>query len=672
MKLLKDDSIEFYIKTKLFIKRKNNNIRLNTNYKYFLTDSIIEYVNNCFDDSLSFKESLYRIYYNIDNHPTCQFCNNLSQFDINEVSLFRTYCNSKKCISKISKINSSQTKLKKYGDENYNNRKKCKLTKLEKYGDEKYNNSSQMKQTKIDKYGEYFVNVEKAKQAKLEKYGDENYNNVNKIQETCLIKYNAKCVLSKKSIIRNKIKQANIDKYGEYFVNVEKAKQTKLEKYGDENYNNVNKIQETCLKKYGYNTVFKCPEISQKIANSEIRKIHEYNTKKKNNTFNSSSTENKSYILLKEKYPDVINQYKDKRYPFVCDFDIPSLDLYIECNYHWTHGGHPFNENDENDKLIIEIWKDKNTNYYDNAITTWTIRDVNKRNIAKENKLNYIEFYSFSELNNWINLPLYINFNWSKIINEYNYYKHKEGNLNGATSYNFIIKYYQQDIFFKTENELIQNNEIKERLINNRCKYLNKNKDEITSYDLLKGFKYSGIYYGYSHFNPLIFKFFINKYKIKKCYDPTGGWGHRLLGSSDLDLYIYNDLSKTICNNVKHIAKDLKINNAIFYNNDANNFVPNYEFDAMFTCPPYYNFETYECDAFNTIEEYNQFIDNLFKVFYDKKSCNIFGLVIREDLLDDKHKNNAIEKFIINNKNSKHLNNSIKHKNNEILYIYKK
>ena len=169
MKLLKDDSIEFYIKTKLFIKRKNNNIRLNTNYKYFLTDSIIEYVNNCFDDSLSFKESLYRIYYNIDNHPTCQFCNNLSQFDINEVSLFRTYCNSKKCISKISKINSSQTKLKKYGDENYNNRQKCKLTKLEKYGDEKYNNSSQMKQTKIDKYGEYFVNAEKAKQAKLEK-----------------------------------------------------------------------------------------------------------------------------------------------------------------------------------------------------------------------------------------------------------------------------------------------------------------------------------------------------------------------------------------------------------------------------------------------------------------------------------------------------------------------
>ena len=170
----------------------------------------------------------------------------------------------------------------------------------------------------------------------------------------------------------------------------------------------------------------------------------------------------------------------------------------------------------------------------------------------------------------------------------------------------------------------------------------------------------------------MIFKFFINKYKIKRCYDPTGGWGHRLLGSSDLVLYIYNDLSKTIYNNVKHIAKDLKINNTIFYNNDANNFVPNYEFDAMFTCPPYYNLETYECDAFNTIEEYNQFIDNLFNVFYDKKSCIIFGLVIREDLLDDKYKNQCVESFEINNKKSKHLTLGTKHNKKEYLYIFKK
>ena len=58
-------------------------------------------------------------------------------------------------------------------------------------------------------------------------------------------------------------------------------------------------------------------------------------------------------FFLKERYPDVITQYKDDRYPFACDFYIPSLDLFIECNYHWTHGGKPY-EGTEDDKQIVE------------------------------------------------------------------------------------------------------------------------------------------------------------------------------------------------------------------------------------------------------------------------------------------------------------------------------
>ena len=32
----------------------------------------------------------------------------------------------------------------------------------------------------------------------------------------------------------------------------------------------------------------------------------------------------------------------------------------------------------------------------------WTIRDVKKRNIAKENNLNYIEFFTILELETWL------------------------------------------------------------------------------------------------------------------------------------------------------------------------------------------------------------------------------------------------------------------------------
>jgi len=44
-----------------------------------------------------------------------------------------------------------------------------------------------------------------------------------------------------------------------------------------------------------------------------------------------------------------------------------------------------------------------NTRYYDNAIKTWTILDVNKIKIAQQNKLNYIIFWRFKELKEWLN-----------------------------------------------------------------------------------------------------------------------------------------------------------------------------------------------------------------------------------------------------------------------------
>jgi hypothetical protein len=77
--------------------------------------------------------------------------------------------------------------------------------------------------------------------------------------------------------------------------------------------------------------------------------------------------------------------------------------LYIECNFSWTHGKHWFNENDANDLTKLQKWKDKHSKYYDNAIKTWTIRDVAKRNTAEANNLNYLVFWKIDELEHWVN-----------------------------------------------------------------------------------------------------------------------------------------------------------------------------------------------------------------------------------------------------------------------------
>lgn len=130
----------------------------------------------------------------------------------------------------------------------------------------------------------------------------------------------------------------------------------------------------------------------------------QYNTKKQNHSFNSSSTEDRTFELLKQIFQEddifhPLKPFEDKRYPYECDFYIKSLDLFIECNYHWTHGRRSFNENDKSCIEQLNKWKDKakTSKFYQNAIDTWTKRDIEKTEVARKNGLNYLVFYSFEE-----------------------------------------------------------------------------------------------------------------------------------------------------------------------------------------------------------------------------------------------------------------------------------
>ena len=140
--------------------------------------------------------------------------------------------------------------------------------------------------------------------------------------------------------------------------------------------------------KYGVNWISNIPGVSKKIFE------HGYETKLKNGTLNTSIIEDKIKNYLIEHNIEFKQQYKSKEYPYSCDFYFPAKDLYVEIQAHWTHGGHPYNENNIEDINVIEKWKAKNTKYFNNAINTWTVRDVNKRNTAIQNNLNYIEIFS--------------------------------------------------------------------------------------------------------------------------------------------------------------------------------------------------------------------------------------------------------------------------------------
>lgn len=118
----------------------------------------------------------------------------------------------------------------------------------------------------------------------------------------------------------------------------------------------------------------------------------------------TSNLEDIYFDLLSIIYNDIVRQYISDKYKFRYDFYIPSHDLYIELRDTWTHGGHPYTENcDDLEKL--RLWKlkvDEGHLYYKNAIYTWTVLDIIKRNTAKENNLNYIEFWKLEDVIDYI------------------------------------------------------------------------------------------------------------------------------------------------------------------------------------------------------------------------------------------------------------------------------
>ena len=313
-----EDIIQFLWPNKISLLRRYENLDKDISiYK--------KYLENRFSNSYSIEESLYRIKYNVIEKPKCPTCGKESIFDTHK-NKYKKYCDYK-CL-------------------NNNEEKKNKniQTLLSRYG---VVNISQLNEIK-----------ERVKQTCIDKYGVKNPYNLH-IDKSIETRKNNKEI--------NKQKETNIEKYG--VDNVAKNNEIK------------NKIKTTCVKKYGKISHMKLDTyrnmFSKLISSKEIQqKIN--NTKKLNHTFNTSKPENESYKLLKEKYPNVEYQYRSELYPFVCDFFIPELDLYIECNYHWTHGGHPFDSNNINDYNKLELWKSKNTKYYDNAINCWTIRDVNE------------------------------------------------------------------------------------------------------------------------------------------------------------------------------------------------------------------------------------------------------------------------------------------------------
>ena len=403
-----------------------NELSGRNNFNKFLKDNYSEfyqYLLNNYPEDLSMPQRLYWYYHNITTHPTCPVCGSTLRFYSfgKGYQMFCSYSCAANSEYKIDKM--KKTCLEKYGGIGFASEQLSKLSKdtMEyKYGDRNPLNIKQFKDKKnntmIERYGVVHRLQDKEYSDKLHI----------KMQQSIKNKYGEKGIFGNKDV-QSKIKKTNLEKYGGVgFASAElanKVKKTCLEKYGNKIYTQsqeyqsrheeiLNKTKQTCLEKYGVENPSKSQTVQNKVRQTCLERYgSEYysqskdyqsryneiqtkinNVKRLNHTFSTSQIENLFSNYLDSQNIEYIRQYRSKEYPFNCDFYLPKYDLYIEIQASWTHGDHPFNK--ETDKYVLEAWKSKNTDYYKKAIEVWTERDVNKRNIAKQNQLNYLEIFS--------------------------------------------------------------------------------------------------------------------------------------------------------------------------------------------------------------------------------------------------------------------------------------
>lgn len=364
-------------------------------YKVLITKYhfLLDYLNSISDRNefkqLSVKTKIYWLLNNLEDFPKCKKCGkeiirNIASWKNPKYSYCSEYC-AHHC--KLTRINAVKT-IKKHERENPNfwkdRAEKVKQTNLKNCGYEWYlqdkEYSKQIVQKKKDRFGNG-NNFEKVKKTKFLKYGNQFYTNSAKREQTCIKKYGSKTPLECHEI--------------------------------------YNKTQDSFKKHHpGYINALQLPEIRSLMLERKDEIVKKrINTRRIRHNFNTSKPEQRiftKFIKIFGQDDICLNWNKDKRYPYMVDIYIKSLDIFIECNFHWTHGGHWFNCNDERDikrlNFLKERYIQKTTenpnkhNLYEIAIYVWTKLDVMKRKTASDNHLKYIVFWNEEDAEKWLNL----------------------------------------------------------------------------------------------------------------------------------------------------------------------------------------------------------------------------------------------------------------------------
>lgn len=164
------------------------------------------------------------------------------------------------------------------------------------------------------------------------------------------------------------------------------------------------KVRKTCLRKYGADNIAKSQRYQEIYATGIPRKKWVETRNKKNNwSYNKAEEAIFETLCTKFSRDKIKRQFRSEQYPWLCDFYIEEIDTYVEYQGIWTHGPEPYDPLNEKHQRLIDSWKQKDSHYYNRAIEKWTVKDPLKRKTAKDNNLNWFEFFSMEDFYEWFN-----------------------------------------------------------------------------------------------------------------------------------------------------------------------------------------------------------------------------------------------------------------------------
>ena len=241
----KEEFEKFYRKSVGDFKKKY----LTTDYYRFVV-SQTSFLDEVYTD-VKLWQRRYHIINDIDHILTCPICGQPRAVKTDRVGYMKT-CDNPMCIGQGRSLSKKKSDKERYGTDNYfltdDYKRKSKETCLRKYGVEYISQTEDHKKS-INRSPEVYNNI---KNSQIKKYGDLYVNTDD---------------------YKRKSKETNIKRYKVEFPSQaksvkEKIKKTIKQRYGDENYfltdDFKHKSKETCLKKYGVEHYQQTDEFKEK------------------------------------------------------------------------------------------------------------------------------------------------------------------------------------------------------------------------------------------------------------------------------------------------------------------------------------------------------------------------------------------------------------------------